>query len=274
MIHPDHILLDDRPLVEVRRHEMGGCADDFDAPLVRLVVGFCAFEGGEEAVVDVDYSAGHRGAERRGEDLHVAGEDDEVDVVGGAEGEDFGLLSGFRLGGDGEVVEGDVVGGGQGGEVGVVGDDEGDSNGELVGGLPEEEVVEAVADLRDHDHDAGFGRVCVERVGHGEGGGDVVEFLAERFEVEGAGGFEPVVRAEVHTHEEGAAAGVAILLGVDNVEVVLREEAGYGVDDARSVRAGEGEGVFVFGGHDVGVVEVGFSCKGLRDCSCLNFDCG
>ena len=98
--------------------------------------------------------------------MHVAGEDDEVDVVLGDEVEDLGFLLGFGFGGDGEVVEGDVVGGGEGGEVGMVGDDEGDGDGELVGGLPEEEVVEAVADLGDHDHYAGFGGVGSKGVGH------------------------------------------------------------------------------------------------------------
>lgn len=112
MVHPHDILLDDRPLVQIGRDEMGGRADDLDPPLVGLVVGLCAFEARKEGVVDVDYAAGHCGAEGWGEDLHVAGEDDEVDVVGGAEGEDFGFLRCFGFGGDGEVVEGDVVGGG------------------------------------------------------------------------------------------------------------------------------------------------------------------
>lgn len=61
----------------------------------------------------------------------------------------------------------------------MVGDDQGDGDGELVGGLPEEEVVEAVSDLRDHDHYPGFRGVGVERVGHGERVGDVVEFLEQ-----------------------------------------------------------------------------------------------
>ena len=65
----------------------------------------------------------------------------------------------------------------------MVGDDEGDGDGELGGGLPEEEVVEAVADFGDHDQDAGFRGVGVEGVGHAEGGGDVVEFLAEGVEI-------------------------------------------------------------------------------------------
>ena len=35
---PDHVLVDDRPLVEVGRDVVGGDPDQLDAPLVRLVV--------------------------------------------------------------------------------------------------------------------------------------------------------------------------------------------------------------------------------------------
>jgi hypothetical protein len=274
MIHPHDILLDDRALVEIRGHEVRRRADDLHAPLVRLVVGLRALETREEGVVDVDDAAGHGGAERRREDLHVPREDDEVDGVGLTEGEDFGLLRGFRLRSDGEVVEGDIVGGCQGGEVRVIGDDERDVDVELGGGLPEEKVVETVADFRDHDHNAGFGRVGVERVGHREGGGDVVELLAQGLKVEGGGGFETFIGPEVHAHEKGARAGVAVLLRVHDVEVVLCEEAGHSVDDAGAVRAGERERIFIFGGHDVGVVEVCLLCVDLGDCSSLKIGSG
>ena len=57
MIHPNDVLLDDGTLIEIRGDEMGGCADDLDAALVGLMVGFRALEGGEEGVVDVDDAA-------------------------------------------------------------------------------------------------------------------------------------------------------------------------------------------------------------------------
>lgn len=184
MVDPDDVLLDDRALVQIARDEMRRRADDLDPPLVRLVVGLGALERGQEGVVDVDDLAGHGGAERRREDLHVAGQHDEVDVVRAHELEDLCFLLGFRLRRHGEVVEGDVVGRGEGREVRVVGDDQGHGDGELVGRLPEEEVVEAVPDFRDHDHHARFGGVGVEFVGHGERSCDVVEFLSELVEVE------------------------------------------------------------------------------------------
>src|SRR3546814_9153387 len=50
-------LFDDRPLVEVARHEMRGGADQLDPALVRAVIGFRALEAGQEAVVDIDAAA-------------------------------------------------------------------------------------------------------------------------------------------------------------------------------------------------------------------------
>lgn len=106
----DDGLLDDGALVEVGGGEVGGGADDLDAAVVGLVVGPGALEGGEEGVVDVDDAAGEGGAEGGGEDLHVAGEGDEVDFVLAGQGQDLGFLGGLGGGGYGEVVEGDVVG--------------------------------------------------------------------------------------------------------------------------------------------------------------------
>ena len=105
-------------------------------------------------MVDVDDLAGHDLAELGGEDLHVAGKDDELDVVLGDEVEDlrFLLLLGVLV--DGQVVELDAVALGEGLELWVVGDNDWDLNAELLGLVAEEEVVEAVADLGDHDQDA------------------------------------------------------------------------------------------------------------------------
>lgn len=56
---------------------MACCADNFDAALVGLVVGFCADEGGEERVVDINDIVGELSDELVANDLHVPGEDDE-----------------------------------------------------------------------------------------------------------------------------------------------------------------------------------------------------
>ena len=52
---------DDRPLVERRRDVMGRCADDFDTPLISLVVRSRPFETGQKRMVNVDAAAFQKG---------------------------------------------------------------------------------------------------------------------------------------------------------------------------------------------------------------------
>jgi hypothetical protein len=54
VIDADHVLLDDRALVELAGDVVAGGADQLDAAGVGLVVGLGADEAGQEAVVDVD----------------------------------------------------------------------------------------------------------------------------------------------------------------------------------------------------------------------------
>jgi len=44
MIDPLDDLFDDRAFVEIVGHEMRGCANQFDAACMRLVIRFCALE--------------------------------------------------------------------------------------------------------------------------------------------------------------------------------------------------------------------------------------
>lgn len=237
VVGPGDALLDNGALVKVSGDEVGGGADDLNAALESLVVGLGALEGGQEGVVDVDDLAGHDLAELGGEDLHVAGEDDELDVVLGDELEDLGLLLLLGVLGDGQVVEFDAVALGEGLEFRVVGDDDRDLNAELLGLVAEEKVVQAVTDLGDHDQDARL-------LGHGV---DFVVHLQVLCQF-GEGlleGFCVLCMAEVHSHEEALRDGVGELLQVEDVEVLLGQESGDIVHNARLVRAGQGEDVVV-----------------------------
>jgi hypothetical protein len=120
-----HVLLNDRPFIEVCRHVVRGRADDFDAACVGAMVGLGSGKGREEGVVDVK---GFRELcdELVAEDLHVFGEDDEIDVVGGEEFEFVGFLLVFGVGADGDVVKVDAVLVGDRLEVGMVTDDQWD----------------------------------------------------------------------------------------------------------------------------------------------------
>jgi len=137
-------LFDDRAFVEVGAGEMGCGADDFDAALIGLVVGFCAFEAGQEGVVDVDDAPGEFRGQIVAEDLHVAGEDCELGLGVFDDGLEGGFLALLVVIGDGEVVEGDVVAFGEGAAGFVVGDDGGDLDIQATGAGAVEEIVQAV----------------------------------------------------------------------------------------------------------------------------------
>lgn len=88
---PDHVLRDNRPVVEHRRDVMAGGANDLHPARVRLMVRLRARERRQERVVDVDDPALPLVDKLRRENLHVTGEHDEIDVM---LGEQFTL---FRL---------------------------------------------------------------------------------------------------------------------------------------------------------------------------------
>ncbi len=125
MIHVGNALLDDRALVQVGGDKVRGGADNLDAALKGLMIRLRTLEAGQEGVVNVDDAAAHRTAESWGEDLHVAGEDDELNVVLTDQVEDLLLLLQLGVLVHGEVVEGDAVALGQGLVLWMVGDYEG-----------------------------------------------------------------------------------------------------------------------------------------------------
>src|SRR5262245_16559931 len=78
VMHALDLMLDDRALVEIARHVMGGRADELDAAPVRLAVGRRPLEARQERVVDVDDAPGMARAEFLREYLHVTRKDDEL----------------------------------------------------------------------------------------------------------------------------------------------------------------------------------------------------
>src|ERR1700691_4163807 len=130
VVNAHHVLLDDGPLVKVGRHVMRGGADDLHALGVRLVVGPGTLEARQERVMDVDHPAFHPLADFRGQDLHIAGEDDELGLGLVDEREQCRLRRGLSLRGDRDVMERQLVGLGQVAEVLVVGDDARDVHGQ------------------------------------------------------------------------------------------------------------------------------------------------
>ena len=103
-----HVLLDDGAVVEDLGDVVAGGADEFDAARVSCVVGFGSGEGGQKRVVHVDDLCPDTARRRRGKDLHVAGQDDEVDSVALEQVELAGSAA-ARVGAGRRCVEGDAV---------------------------------------------------------------------------------------------------------------------------------------------------------------------
>ena len=77
----DGVLVNYWALVQILRHVVGGGTDKFDTAFLRLLVRVSADESGQERVVDVDNRDPHLFQEVAGQNLHVAGEHNKVDVA-------------------------------------------------------------------------------------------------------------------------------------------------------------------------------------------------
>src|SRR3546814_1324591 len=54
VIHANHVLLDDRPLVQVRRNKMRRRTDQLHAALMRAMIRLGALEAGQKRVMNID----------------------------------------------------------------------------------------------------------------------------------------------------------------------------------------------------------------------------
>jgi hypothetical protein len=79
--HADHVLFDDRPLVQILCRVVRRRPDNFDSSLIRLPIGICADEGGKEGMVNVDHGTADHGKKLGAENLHVPGHHDEFDAL-------------------------------------------------------------------------------------------------------------------------------------------------------------------------------------------------
>ena len=183
-------------------------------------------------MVNVDDAALHGAADLVGEDLHVARQDDELNVFGGDQVEELALRLGLRVLRDGDIEEGDAVELGNGRQVRVIADDRDDVDGHALRLLAVQEVSEAVALTGDHDDGAQLAAQVVDAVHGGEFLGDAGQALID--------GRAPLRGVDLDAHEEGTRVGVAELLGLDDVAAGPTNHAGHGVHDTGAVRAGQG----------------------------------
>jgi len=229
-------LVDDGSGVEVGGDVVAGCADEFDAALVGLLVGVCADEGGEEAVVDVDDAAGVGVAEVVREDLHEACEDDEFDVLLVDEVADLLEAGEALVAVHFDEVEGDVGVLGDGLAVGSVADDRGDFDGEFAEAGAPEDFLEAVVGFGDEDGGPHFvgeaAEVPVGAEGAAEGAEAVDEVLGVDVEVCGC---------DFESGEEFCADGVGELVEFEEVSAMAGDVSGDFGDDTGLVGAAEFE---------------------------------
>jgi hypothetical protein len=228
---PGHVLVDDRPGVEISGDVVGGGADQLHPALVGAPVGIGADEGRQEGVVDVDRRGAELLQEAGGEDLHVAGEDEQVDAADQLQRPPLRRLAGAGL--DRHVVKGDVNRGDLLGMVGVVGDDPDQLAAELAVAPAPEQVGEAVVLARDHDRDPLALARRREAVLHLERRGHLRR--EAQLQLPALRGRR---RVEDHPHEEAALAG-RVLVDVDDVEPGIGEESTDRRDQSRPVGAGE-----------------------------------
>ena len=98
----------------------------------------------------------------------------------------------------------------------MVGDDGRDLDRQLAGARAEQQIVQAMADLRDQDHHARLDRGIEHAPLHREALADGREALAQRLQVQ-----RLALRHEMHPHEEAARELVAELVGVEDVAALL-----------------------------------------------------
>mmetsp|Transcript_6847 Transcript_6847/g.21581 ORF Transcript_6847/g.21581 Transcript_6847/m.21581 type:complete len:282 (+) Transcript_6847:292-1137(+) len=216
-------LLDDGALVEARGRVVRRRADELDAALVRAVVRLGADERGQERVVDVDDAHGVRRAELVRDDLHVAREDDDVDVELLHERDLLVFDLALRRLGDLEDLEAHAERVGDGLEVRVVRDDERDVARQLARLVPEQDLPEHVVVLGHHDAELLGPRVPVELPLELEAAADLLDRALERQRVRA---HRRVV--ELHALEVAVQRPLAVLLRVLDDAAVAVEEPGHG----------------------------------------------
>ncbi len=171
-----------------------------------------------------------------GQDLHVAGEHDEVDLQLVHEIEETPLGVGFAIGRHRNVVIRGPGGLDDGAQVLVVRDHRGDDDRQGADAGAEQQVVEAVPVLR-HEHEGArrHGRVD-DLPGHAVRRRDRREAAAHGVERD-----RVVEQVEPDAHEEADGVDVLELRALHDVGAHVHEVAAHGVDEPGPVGAGQGE---------------------------------
>lgn len=225
-------LVQDRTLVEILGHIVSGGSDDLHPSVMSLTIGIGTDESREERVVDIDDSGSICIDDEGRENLHVSGKNDEIHVVTRQFSENFALLFESRLRSDGKVAVGDPHVFDQIRMIGVIVDHAHDVGRELSRSPSAEEVEKTVRLSARQDGDAWSDVRESKLCRHGElrrNGFEGVENLMS--------GNRHSIEFELHALEEDPLDVVGVLLGVDDVSSVGRDESGNGCHHTFAIRA-------------------------------------
>ena len=220
---------------------MRGRADLLDPARMRLPVRVRALKPGQERMVDVDAPTRELLAQLGGEDLHVAGEHDELDVVGVDELEHPLLERNLVLGAaDRPVLEIDAIEVRQEPRVRMIREHDRHIDRHIALAALEQQIAEAMLLLRREDQ-----RLALPaRDVNGQHGvipdDDGVERLPQRVRAR--------VGLHLQSHVEVAIIGVDELLALGDVAVDGEHRARDRVDDAGPIRTHEGHDKFRLAG--------------------------
>ena len=246
-------LLDDRAFVEIVGDEVRSRADQLHAARMRLVIRLRALEAGQERMVDVDRAVRELRARLLRQYLHIAREDHELGAARLEEVEPLRFLLRLRIGRDREVAERQPVLHRERLEVGMVRHDADDIHLQFAHPPAEQQVREAVLELRHHDQHL---RPCVHvmdrplRVAFtaAEHGRDRREFLAQRIDL------QRFIRwMKDAAHEEAVAEIVVEHVQRIDIAAMAIEKADDGGDLAGRARARQCQDELigaVLGGHE------------------------
>lgn len=239
-------LFDDRTIVQHGRGVVGSGTNQLHSTFHRLVIGPRPREGREKRMVDVDDPPFPLFDELRGEDLHVARQDYQIDLEVRHDPIELGLLCRLRLGSHREVMKrdserfGDVAG------VLVVADHCGDRGRDVANSPTTDEIDHAMWVLGGEDGDLLVRIHGADRPLTTEIGGERVETGSELVEVHRAPG-----GVEVDPQEELIVGDRLTLLGPKDVPAVLEEVGRDAGDNSRLIGAGPQEdGGFGHPGRD------------------------
>ncbi len=205
-------------------------------------------------MVNIDRLPFQRRAQARRQDLHVTRQHHQVDTVHIHQLDDPRFLRqlGFlrRACGQRQVVERDIVARCQLVEVHVIGHDGRNLHRQQSALVAEQQIVQAVADLRHHQHHArlvvGIAQFPVQ-----------LHLARQRAEIgpQRCIADAAVFQCEVYAHEKQARLAVAELRGVDDVAAVIGQESRHAMNDSTLVQAREGQDVFGIAHNECGCLK-------------------